>query len=96
MTSSEGAGCQCDPQHRDQGRDTSSAWQELPVPAPALTQAAAGQGQELTVSVECPWDILEGPSAGIHIPQLPATSLGALLPFPEQQSRVRAVLFPSQ
>lgn len=55
-SSSEGAGCQCDIQHRDRARDTALAWQTLSVPVPSLSQAAGEQGQELTVSVECPWD----------------------------------------
>lgn len=58
VTSSEGSGCQCDIQHRNRGRDTALAWRKLSVPVPALPQAAGGQGQELTVSVECPWGTL--------------------------------------
>lgn len=42
--------CQCDIQHRD--RDTALTWQKLQC---LSLLSAAEQGQELTVSVECPW-----------------------------------------
>lgn len=66
------------------------------------SKAGAERGQELTAGTGCPWGTLgraRHPGLGFtsqHWSRLPAVSLGASLPFPEQQSRARAALAPSQ